>query len=76
MIANLTSAALWSVPIPVTRLIGAGLGRRSEGIKDLRWAAVLDADWVERDPDATERHERYRVRVPATPRPRHRRLTR
>ncbi|MGH9113607.1 MAG: esterase/lipase family protein, partial [Acidimicrobiales bacterium] len=35
VIANLTSAALWSVPIPVTRLIGAGLDRRSEGIKDL-----------------------------------------
>lgn len=64
VIANLTSAALWSVPNPVTRLIGAGLDRRSEGIKDLRWGAVLDEDWVERDPDATKRPERYRVRVP------------
>jgi triacylglycerol lipase len=64
VIANLTSAALWSVPNPVTRLIGAGLDRRSEGIKDLRWGAVLDEDWVERDPDATERPERVRVRVP------------
>ena len=35
-IANLTSAALWSVPLPTTRLIGAGLDRRSERIKDLR----------------------------------------
>ena len=67
VIANLTSAALWSVPNPVTRLIGAGLDRRSEGIKDLRWGAVLDEDWVERDPDATERPERYRVRVPRAP---------
>ncbi|MDP9465283.1 MAG: alpha/beta hydrolase [Actinomycetota bacterium] len=64
VIANLTSAALWSVPIPVTRLIGAGIDRRSEGIKDLRWGAVLDEDWVERDPAATEPHERHRVRVP------------
>ena len=64
VIANLTSAALWSVPIPVTRLIGAGLDRRSEGIKDLRWGAVLDEDWVERDPGATQRPERHRVRVP------------
>ena len=64
VIANLTSAALWSVPNPVTRLIGAGLDRRSEGIKDLRWGAVLDEDWVERDPGATERPERHRVRVP------------
>jgi PGAP1-like protein. len=64
VIANLTSAALWSVPNPVTRLIGAGLDRRSEGIKDLRWGAVLDEDWVERDPDATERPARHPVRVP------------
>jgi triacylglycerol lipase len=64
VIANLTSAALWSVPNPVTRLIGAGLDRRSEGIKDLRWGAVLDEDWVERDPDATQRPERHPVRVP------------
>ena len=63
-IANLTSAALWSVPVPATRLIGAGLDRRSEGIKDLRWGAVLDEDWVERDPGATERPELHRVRVP------------
>lgn len=64
VIANLVSAALWSVPVPVTRLIGAGLDRRSEGIKDLRWGAVLDEDWVERDPGAIRRPERHRVRVP------------
>ncbi|HEX2782863.1 MAG TPA: hypothetical protein VHN36_04705 [Ilumatobacteraceae bacterium] len=64
VIANVTSAALWSVPLPVTRLIGAGIDRRSEGIKDLRWGAVLDEDWVERDPAATVRHERHRARVP------------
>ena len=64
VIANLTSAALWSLPNPVTRLIGAGLDRRSEGIKDLRWGAVLDEDWVERDPGATQRPERHRVRLP------------
>ena len=64
VIANITSAALWSVPLPVTRLIGAGIDRRSEGIKDLRWGAVLDEDWVEHDPAATVRHERHRVLVP------------
>ncbi len=64
VIANLTSVALRSVPIPVTRLISAGIDRRSEGIKDLRWGAVLDEDWIERDPAATVRHERHRVRVP------------
>jgi triacylglycerol lipase len=63
-IANLTSTALWSVPLPTTRLLGAGLDRRSEGIKDLRWGAVLDEDWVERDPGATERPELHPVRLP------------
>ncbi|MGZ4763661.1 MAG: esterase/lipase family protein [Ilumatobacteraceae bacterium] len=64
VIANHTSAALRSLPIPVTRLISAGIDRRSDGIKDLRWGAVLDEDWVERDPAATVRHERHPVRVP------------
>jgi pimeloyl-ACP methyl ester carboxylesterase len=64
VIANLTSAALWSLPVPATRLIGAGLDRRSDGIKDLRWGAVLDDDWVERDPGATRRPELHPVRVP------------
>jgi triacylglycerol lipase len=63
-ITNLTSAALWSLPVPATRLIAAGLDRRSEGIKDLRWGAVLDEDWVERDPGATERPVLHRVRTP------------
>jgi triacylglycerol lipase len=64
VIANLTSSALWSLPNPVTRLIGAGLDRRSEGIKDLRWGAVLDKDWVERDPNATARPELHPVCTP------------
>lgn len=64
VIANLTSARLWAIPHPVTRLIGAGLDRRSDGIKDLRWGAVLDDDWLERDPDATERPTLHPVHVP------------
>lgn len=64
VIANLTSGLLWSLPNPVTRLIGSGLDRRSEGIKDLRWGSVLDEDWVERDPDATQRPDLHPVRVP------------
>jgi triacylglycerol lipase len=64
VIANLTSAALWSVPLPTTRLVGAGLDRRSDGIKDLRWGAVLDEDWEERDPAATGRPTLHRVRAP------------
>ncbi|MFP3900365.1 MAG: esterase/lipase family protein [Acidimicrobiia bacterium] len=64
VIANLVSAALWSVPVPITRLVGSGIDRRSDGIKDLRWGAVLDEDWLERDPAATEPPRRHRVHVP------------
>ncbi len=53
--ANLTSATLWSLPIPATRLIGLGLDARSAGIKDLRFGAIVDEDWQEQDPDAHQR---------------------
>jgi len=46
---NMASAALWSLPVPVTRLMGLGLDRRSAGIKDLRFGAILDQDWQEQD---------------------------
>ena len=51
---NLTSAALWTLPVPATRLVGLGLDRRSAGIKDLRFGALLDEDWQEQDPGARE----------------------
>jgi triacylglycerol lipase len=59
--ANLTSATLWSLPIPATRLVGLGLDARSAGIRDLRFGAIADEDWVERDPDARERPVAHRV---------------
>jgi triacylglycerol lipase len=62
MIANLTSAVLWSLPVPATWLVGFGLDRRSAGIKDLRFGAVLDEDWQGQDPGAIERPPRHRVR--------------
>ncbi len=52
---NLTSATLWALPIPATRLVGLGLDRRSAGIKDLRFGALRDADWIEQDPAARAR---------------------
>ena len=64
VVANLTSSMMWAIPTPVTRLLGAGLDRRSDGIKDLRWGAVLDDDWLERDPASTERPGLHPVRVP------------
>jgi len=59
--ANLTSAALWSIPIPATRLVGLGLDARSAGIKDLRFGAITDEDWLEQDPDSRERPVPHRV---------------
>jgi triacylglycerol lipase len=60
---NLTSATLWSLPVPATRLVGLGLDHRSAGIKDLRFGAILDEDWQEQDPSALERTQPHSVRV-------------
>jgi pimeloyl-ACP methyl ester carboxylesterase len=62
---NSASAALWALPIPATRLAGLGLDRRSDGIKDLRFGAIHDHDWLERDPSARRRahpHRPHRLR--------------
>jgi len=61
VLANLTSAALWALPVPATRLIGLGLDARSAGIKDLRFGAITDEDWLEQDPDARQRPTTHRV---------------
>lgn len=61
VLANLTSAVLWALPIPATRLVGLGLDARSAGIKDLRFGAITDEDWLEQDPDARERPLPHRV---------------
>ena len=60
---TLTSAALWSLPIPATHLVGLGLDARSAGIKDLRWGAVTDEDWLEQDPAARQRPVAHHVDV-------------
>ena len=60
-LVNLTSAALWSVPVPVTRLVGLGLDTRSAGIRDLRFGAITDEDWMEQDPGARQRPVPHRV---------------
>ncbi len=59
-LVNSVSAALWSLPIPAARLVGLGLDRRSAGIKDLRFGAILDEDWIEQDPGARERPHPHR----------------
>ncbi|MGO8861956.1 MAG: esterase/lipase family protein [Acidimicrobiales bacterium] len=60
---SLTSAALWSLPIPATRLVGLGLDARSAGIKDLRFGAITDEEWLEHDADARERPVAHGVTV-------------
>jgi triacylglycerol lipase len=62
VLVNLTSATLWSLPVPATRLVGLGLDRRSAGIKDLRFGAIVDEDWQEQDPAALERPHPDRAR--------------
>ena len=59
---NLTSATLWALPIPATRLVGLGLDRRSAGIKDLRFGTIRDEDWIEQDPAARARPDGPRMR--------------
>jgi pimeloyl-ACP methyl ester carboxylesterase len=54
-VVNAASAALWALPTPSTRLIGLGLDQRSAGIKDLRFGAIVDDDWLEQDPGVRQR---------------------
>ena len=60
-LVNSASAALWALPVPGTRLVGLGLDRRSAGIKDLRFGAIVDEDWVEQDPGARHRTHPHRL---------------
>lgn len=57
---NAASASLGSIPGPATRLLGHGLDRRSAGIKDLRFGAILDDDWIDADPAARTRPHPHR----------------
>jgi pimeloyl-ACP methyl ester carboxylesterase len=58
---NTVSAGLWALPLPATRLVGFGLDRRSAGIKDLRFGAIADEDWLEHDPGTRTPQHPYRV---------------
>src|SRR5258705_9391765 len=46
--ADFTLTTIWN---PVTRLIGRALRRRSAGIKDLRFGALVEEDWSSHGPD-------------------------
>ncbi len=62
VLVNLSSATLWSLPVPAARLVGLGLDHRSAGIKDLRFGAILDDDWQEQDPASVVRPRPHTVR--------------
>ena len=62
---NKTSSALSVLPLLPARLVGLGLDRRSVGIKDLRFGAIHDEDWMEQDPGIHHRvnpHRSHRLR--------------
>lgn len=64
---NSTSAALWALPLQPARFIGLGLDRRSAGIKDLRFGAIHDEDWIEQDPGTAHRIHPHRLHRPHLP---------
>jgi pimeloyl-ACP methyl ester carboxylesterase len=43
-LAHVATTALQAVPNPITRIIGGFLGQRSQGVKDLRYGALLAPD--------------------------------
>jgi triacylglycerol lipase len=63
VLANLTSAAMWALPIPATRLVGLGLDARSAGIRDLRFGSITDEEWREKDANARDRLVPHRVEI-------------
>ncbi|HPH29934.1 MAG TPA: alpha/beta fold hydrolase [Pseudomonadota bacterium] len=49
---NLLTRVLGAIDLPGTRIPARILAGRSAGIKDLRHGALVDEDWIGRDPDA------------------------
>ena len=62
-VADFTLSAIWN---PVTRLVGRVLRRRSAGVKDLRFGALLEEDWSGQHPDALRWPQRSPVPLLAT----------
>jgi pimeloyl-ACP methyl ester carboxylesterase len=61
--ADVTLTTMWN---PVTRLVGRILRRRSAGIKDLRFGALVEEDWSGHDPDELRWPRRRPVPLLAT----------
>ena len=56
--ADFTLTTIWN---PVTRVVGRALRRRSAGIKDLRFGALVEEDWSGHDPDQLRWPRRHPV---------------
>jgi len=55
---NAAAAVFGKIPDPITRLARDLINLRSIGIKDLRYANLVDEDWLGRDPDAVLQNTR------------------
>jgi triacylglycerol lipase len=62
-LADFTLSTIWN---PVTRIVGRVLRRRSAGVKDLRFGALVEEDWSGHDPDALRWPHRTPVPLIAT----------
>jgi pimeloyl-ACP methyl ester carboxylesterase len=62
-LADFTLSTIWN---PVTRIVGRALRRRSAGVKDLRFGALVEEDWSGHDPDALRWPHRTPVPLIAT----------
>jgi len=58
---NAAAAVFGKIPDPIARLARDLINRRSIGIKDLRYANLVDEDWLGRDPDAVLQNTRTEV---------------
>jgi len=63
---HLADVTLTTIPNPVTRIVGRALRRRSAGVKDLRFGALVEDDWPGGDPDALRWPQRTAVPVVPT----------
>jgi hypothetical protein len=62
-VADVTLTTIWN---PVTRLVGRALRRRSAGVKDLRFGALVEEDWSGHGPDDLRWPRRTAVPIVAT----------
>jgi hypothetical protein len=65
-ILHLADFTLTTIANPVTRLVGRVLRRRSAGVKDVRFGALVEEDWSGHDPDALRWPHRTPVPLVAT----------